>query len=218
MKKLVLTFILAVFLSGCIANVRSDVTRFHTLGTNTAQKTFVVVPYDDQEGSLEFKTYAAVVAEKLSAFGYQLADSWENADYAVFFQYGIDNGTTVVSSNPIYGQTGGGTTYTSGSLNSLDGSATYSGTSYTSPSFGVVGTSTSTKTVYRRRFTLNITDIKQSTQDNVVDVFQGKVTSDGSSNTFATVSDCLIDAMFKDFPGESGKTTTVNTLSGECKK
>lgn len=218
MKKLVLCLFLVLFVSGCVSHVKSSVTRFHTMDETNSGKTFMVVPYEEQVGDLEFQTYAKRVEIKLAELGYQPVSAWDDAAYAVFLQYGIDDGREVAYSEPVYGQTGGGTTYHSGYMNSLNGGTSFSGTSYETPTYGVVGAETKTATIYRRKLSLAITDIAKSTDGNVVDIFQGEVISEGTNKSFAAVSDCLINAMFEGFPGESGHSQNVRVPSASCMK
>lgn len=221
MKRIALFLIATFSLSGCMTTVNSNVTRFHDPNVLEANKTFAILPLETQDGSLEFQQYAKIVSEKLQTYGYT-ETSPKKADYAVFFNYGIDNGSTVISSYPIYGSTGGGTTYHSGSVNtygSYGGSyGTYNGTSYTAPTFGVVGSGTSSHTEYTRVLNLDILDAKKSNQSKIVKVFEGKVKSTGSSASFSTVSQCLIDSLFKDFPGENGKSESIALSGDTCMK
>ena len=64
-----------------------------------------MVPYKEQEGGLENKTYAQAVSAELQKAGMIEVDP-SLAAFAVFIRYGIDNGREVVSSYPIIGQTG----------------------------------------------------------------------------------------------------------------
>ena len=56
---------------------------------------------------------------------------------------------------------------------------------------------------------LNILDAKKSTKDNPVKVFEGTVKSRGSSGQITVVMPAMIEALFRNFPGESGKSETV---------
>ncbi len=211
------TMILAMtslILSGCVI---SNVTRFHDSQALQAGKTFIVLPYDKQKGSLEFRQYAALVSNSLKAAGYRKVQNGKRADYAVFFNYGIDDGRTVVSSYPIYGSTGGGTTYHSGTVStSGGGSSSYSGTSRSTSSRSVVGSGVSSDVVYARFFTLDIIDLKKSSKENIVKVFEGKVKSTGSSGSFSIVGGCLIRSLFDGFPGENGESVRVRVNKYEC--
>ncbi len=204
-----------LLLAGC---VRSDVARFHNLPKLGGGKTIVILPSDPaKKGGIEFRTYAQIVAGYFEKNGYVvLPPSNPNADFAAFFDYSIGAGKTGVGSTPIIGQTGGGTTYQSGTItrSSYGGgytsySGTYSGYSYTAPTYGVVGSQTYSYTTYGRMVRLDILDAKKSTKDNPVKVFEGTVKSRGSSGQITVVMPAMIEALFKNFPGESGKSERV---------
>jgi hypothetical protein len=191
--------------------VKTQVTRFNQLPSQAAD-TFVIVPAKDQDG-LEFQTYAARVAAELEARGFRRVSSLAEAKYAVAFSYGIDNGTLVTSQVPIFGQTGGGyTTFTGTNVGSVGGvpySGFSSGMAYTQPTFGQVGTTTVTNAVYKRALVLDIYDVKASSKDHIVTLFEAKAQSAGRSGSIALVMPNMIAAVFKDFPGRNGETITV---------
>lgn len=117
--------------------------------------------------------------------------------------YGVVGSRQITGSTPIYGQTGGGTTYHSGTASAYGtgGSAygAYNGYSYTAPTYGIVGSVPYSITLHDRFFHLKIFDAKKSTGSNLFGVYEGTVRSSGKSATFATVSECLMDALFDDF-------------------
>lgn len=213
MKKVLLIITLLSFLPACASappTVYSNVIRFHD-ELELKNKRFVIIPHEHQKGGLEFKEYSGYIKNKFLGLGAISATDKDSADYAVFFRYGIDNGREAVSSYPIFGQTSsGGVTY---HYNSFGG---YGGTSYTPPTYGVVGAGSYSFTRYARYFNLDIISIKKSTAEDIEKEFEGSVTSSGLSSTFSAVSRCLIDAMFEDFPGESGQSKIVRTLSDDC--
>lgn len=88
----VLFALLLLLLGGCVSSgLEWEVTRSQELGP-VQGKTFVVVPVlNDLSGSLEFKHYAATLAEKLTSFGLiQLPPEKIGAcDYIVVLDYGI---------------------------------------------------------------------------------------------------------------------------------
>lgn len=198
--------------------VNSEVTRFSTLTASDVGKTFVIAPGDQaKKDSLEFRTYGERVKQKLTAFGYQPAADNQFPDYVVFLNYAISGGQTITTESPVYGQTGGGTTYHYGTVTGgYGGYATYSGTSYTPPTYGVVGTASTTSTYYQRFLVVDIVKAKELTEDKVNKVYEGRVVSIGSKGQFAAVANCLIDALFKEFPGPSGKTEDVTIFAKDC--
>lgn len=218
MQQILSVIILAVALTGCMPVV-SDVTRFHDPDNLQPIGTFVVIPYGEQIGSLEYKHYASLISSKLAEYGIEEVGNKDGADYAVLFSYGIDNGETVTGSIPIWGQKGGGTTFHSGTVNALGGGmASYSGTSYAAPEYGIVGATNYSQTVYNRFLDLDIVDLKNSKKNEPAVVFEGKVRSKGKTGSFTAVSECLISALFKEFPGDNGGTERVEMMSEECMK
>ncbi len=205
----VLALACTLCLSACGTMISADVTSFHEDKALVPGKTFTVVPLQNQKNSLEFRQYAGLVEEKLKEQGYIPSNS-KSAYYSVNLRYGIDDGRKVTSSYPIYGQTGGGTTYHSGSVNSYGGGfGTFSGTSYTAPQYGIVGSGVSSHTEFTRVLALDIFNQKTNKK-----VYEGSVKSVGSTGTFSVVSKCLIQALFQKFPGDNGKTESL-TLSGD---
>ena len=119
--------------------------------------TIAVLPADARlNDSLEFRHFEALIAEKLTAVGYTVTEDGKTAGQFALVSYGIDNGKSQVYSTPVFGSTGGGTTYSSGTVYGGGGSASYSGSSYQMPSFGVVGTDVNTMTAYTRIFAVDI--------------------------------------------------------------
>jgi Domain of unknown function (DUF4136) len=198
----------AVALSSC-ASVQSDVTRFHTLPPQGNGQTFTIRAASSS-GGIEFGTYSARVASHLQNYGWTQA-STGGADYTVMLDYRMGGSSERHGSMPITGQTGGGTTYHSGSVNSYgsygSASGSYSGTSYTPATFGVVGSVPYSVTVHDRYLNMRISDRAGRS------VFEGRVVSTGQSADIAAVLPQMIDSLFTKFPGESGKTKRVEKAS-----
>jgi hypothetical protein len=108
---------LALGLAAC-QSVRSEVTTFHTLPEQSV-KTFWVMPAAGPP--LENASYAGLIAGNLEEHGWTQAK--DSPEVTVQFSYGIDNGQTRVGSMPIIGQTGGGTTFSSGVVTGSGGFA-----------------------------------------------------------------------------------------------
>ncbi|WP_156461299.1 DUF4136 domain-containing protein [Devosia sp. Root436] len=197
---------LSVGLAAC-QSVQSNVTAFHTLQPNTPE-TFSVRASNIQGDSLEATTYAGLISTRLEQHGWSASSS---PDVDVRFAYAIDGGRTSISSVPIYGQTGGGTTYSTGNIYGTGGFGSYSGTSYTPTTYGVVGVAPVSHTTYQRVLSVEMTNTKTGKK-----IYEAKVVSSGSSGTFAEVASCLIDALFEDFPGTSGKARAVEVSMSDC--
>lgn len=201
-------------LAGCVGPVHTRVERFDSLPPQTAGKTVLFLPSKQQETSAEFTSYARSVAARLTPLGFRQVDDFARADYAVFLNYGISGTRTVTEQVPIYGQTGGGTTYQSGSVTAYGtrGPAygTYSGTSYTTPSYGVVGMIPSTSTQHSRYLVMKMIDVRASTPEKLVAAYEGQVSSEGTTGSFAAVSECMFDALFKQFRRTGGESVTLD--------
>jgi hypothetical protein len=206
MRNIVLAFLFAL-LSGCATFVETKVSAFHELEQPLSGVTYALVPTKEQEGSLEFQSYAKIVKSELEKRGLTEAP-FNQAKYAIFMFYGISDGKQVVSSYPIFGQTGTSSSYTTGTVTSYGNTASYSGTTYKNPTYGVVGSGTSTDTVFTRYLNIDIIDIAKSGNGKVQKVYEGKANSSGSSGQLAPVMPAIIRSVFEDFPGKSGASRT----------
>lgn len=195
---------LALMAGGCATQVETNITAFHTLQNGGRGQTFVMIPYEDQEGSLEWRTYAGLVSQQLVAKGLVTVERIADADLAVFMAYAIDRGRTTVSTVPMYGQTGGGTTSTT---TGYVGSRPVYASTYTPPTYGVTGYVPVEDTVYGRALKIIIIDAKRSfAEKKPVPVYEATATSTGSSGTLNVVMPSIVNGVFKDWPGPSGVT------------
>jgi len=204
MKRVFLAAAVALAVAACGAKVETNVTAFHNLSSAPRGQTFVMIPLKSQEGSLEFQTYAGMVASRLAQKGLVPTQQATGADYAVFIAYAIDEGRTSVSSAPVFGQTGGGTTTTT---SGYVGRTPVYGSSYTAPTYGITGYVPVEDTVYGRAVKIVILDAKRTVAEgkNVV-VYEATAASTGSSGNLNMVMAPILDAVFEDWPGKSGST------------
>jgi hypothetical protein len=185
--------------------LHSNVTAFHTFPPKSAiSGTIVIVPGRGISPSLEFQSYAARIYAELAKRGLTEASAPSTADFVGVFTYGIDSGRDHIYSTPIYGQTGGGTTFHSGSIYGTGGGASYTGSSYTPATFGVTGSLTETEVLFTR-----VAELSISRQADSKAVWQGRNVSSGSGGEIAQVLPTMIQALLKDFPGQSGKTRFI---------
>jgi hypothetical protein len=151
-------------------------------------------PYTSQIGSLEWKSYADLVAQQLEKNGLVQIDKPREADYGVFINYAVDGGQTYTYSTPIIGQTG--------SVTSSGGRVT--------PVYGVVGTNTNQGTLYGRTVKVTIYDVRRERQEKKpVVAFEGIGSSAGPGASLHSVMPTIVTGIFTDFPGPSGETRRV---------
>lgn len=201
-----LLFLAVVILTGCATSrVITNNTAFFVDSYAPKGTVSVVSGEEYVNNSLEFAAYKRKFENKLSEAGYAIESDPNKADFIALVAYGIDNGETSAVSTPIFGQTSGGTTYSSGTVYSSGGSANYSGTSYTMPTYGVVGSSTGSVTTYNRAIALDIVDAKSFKEGKPKKVYEGRTKSKGSCSIIVEVFDEMLEAMFSDFPGVNGR-------------
>jgi Domain of unknown function (DUF4136) len=209
MKNPLVATVLLAMLSGC-ALLRSQVAVFHHLPKDLSGTTYVMIPFREQEGSLQHKAYEEVVRQELNAKGFR-ETTVDQAQTVVFLAYGIDTGRRVHSSYPIIGQTGATTC------------STFDGTPHQSygcrdsspwPTYGVVGTRETSETQYTRVLRLDIVDKQALTEGNIKKLYEGKVVSSGFSDQLDKVLPMMVKALFEDFPGQSGSTRTSSRVTG----
>jgi len=198
---------LLVLLGGC-ATVETRVSAFHELESSLSGVPYVLIPTREQESSLEFQSYANLVKSELGKRG-MTETPFDQAKYAIYIFYGIDDGKQVVSTYPIFGQTGTASSYTTGTVTTYGNTASYSGTTYKTPSYGIVGSGASTDTVFKRYLNIDIIDIAKSGNGKAQKVYEGKAISSGSSGQLAPVMPAIIRSVFEDFPGKSGASRTI---------
>lgn len=197
-----------LILSGCAGFVKSDVAVFHQLPDSPTPTKYVFIPLEGQANSLEYKTYQALVRQKLSEHNFIEVTPEESPEVVIAFNYGIDSGKEKLASVPIFGQTGVSSSTTYGTLNTYGNYGTYSGTTTYTPTYGVVGSSTVSRTEFSRGLWLYIVDAKTVGTKNLNVLYEGSVKSSGSSSQLSRVMPAMVEALFKKFPGKSGESRT----------
>ncbi|HSE84731.1 MAG TPA: DUF4136 domain-containing protein [Candidatus Binatia bacterium] len=204
MKNLLFATVLIAALSGC-ALLRSQVAVMHQLPNDLSGTTYVIIPFKEQERSLQHKAYEEIVRQELNAQGFR-ETTLNQAQTVVFFAYGIDTGRGVVSSYPIIGQTGASTCSTFDRTPDTHCSAW--------PTYGVVGTRETRQTEYTRVLRLDIVDKQALAEGNIKKLYEGKVVSSGFSGQLVKVLPKMVKALFEDFPGKSDSTRTSLQVTG----
>lgn len=217
-KILSLCFASLIVLVGCFPlhtpYVSTSTTTFQ--GENHAMRgTIEVAPIDkSQQDSLEFKAVSGYVLKKLLEQGYSTAKN-STPEFVVYFTYGIDSGKTTISSIPMTSQTGGGPVVSSGAFTAGGKTTSYSATGYTMPTYGVVGSMIDSGTEYKR--VLNLDIFQNIPNQKLAKVYEIKAISTGSCGNINAIIYVMIDGVFKNFPGENGRTKRVDAdWPGNC--
>ena len=179
---------LVLLCAGCASQVTSEVTRFHQ-DMRPMGETVAIVPLDQaRQGSLEFAAYAKLVAEKLTDIGYQVVAAGAKPDLLAKMDYAVGPAQTRIRSMPrnfVYYRFNYGYFHPYYFGNYWDQPEVYS------------------YTVYPR--TLDLTIVRASGES----LFEGHVKSIGRQQNINQVMPYLVQAMFNNYPGESGVTKVV---------
>ena len=227
--KLVAVPLLLASLAACAAPFNAKVSRFQSQLPAPQGQSFAIVADDPAlSGGLEFAQYADVVAAQMNRIGYVRTDP-ANAAMIVRFGYGIDKGRDKVRStgfggdpffSPWYGSRFG---YGGGFGGGYWGrSSFYSpyyrrglwGYGWQDPFFfgGGYG-DIDVVTVYTSEVDLAIERKADGTR-----LFEGKAEAASRSNRLGYLVPNLVEAMFTDFPGNSGETLRISIAPEDGKK
>ncbi|ALE15565.1 putative lipoprotein transmembrane [Altererythrobacter epoxidivorans] len=212
--KLVSAPLLLAGLAACATPFKADVSRFQSQLPAPQGQTFAVVADDPAlAGGLEFSQYADVVEAEMEQLGYSQAASPEDATLLVRFDYGIDKGRERVRTtsmrdpfwDPWY-------RYRDPFYRSryYRRPAGYWGYGFYDPWFGDRGVES--YTVYTSGIDMKID--RTATGERL---FEGKAQAVSTSNRLQYLIPNLVDAMFTDFPGNSGETVRITIKPEEQK-
>lgn len=218
-QNLALLFSAAILLQACAGPGKLRfVTSVDAIASPTAasKKEYVLLPGKDGVtwDDLQFREYAAYLIRVLTAKGYHLAESADDAEVAIVLSYGIGDPQQELYSYtlPVYGQTGVASAQTYGTASSYGGTTTYSGTTTYTPSYGVTGYSshTGTRTTYFRYLLITGYDFQEYLKsERQVQIWRTTVTSTGSSGDLRYVFPILVAAAVPYVGGNSGKQVPV---------
>ncbi len=191
-------------LAACTTPFKADVSRFQSQLPAPQGQSFAVVADDPAlEGGLEFAQYAQLVDDQMEKLGYTPA-STADATLIVRFDYGVDGGRERVRStgyardpffSPWYGYNG----YWRGYY----GYSRPWGYGFYDPWFG--GPEVTSYTVYTSGI-----DLKIDRKADGARLFEGKAEAVSTSNRLQYLVPNLVEAMFTDFPGNSGETVRIS--------
>ena len=208
--------ILLASLAACATPFKADVSRFQTQLPAPQGESFYVVADDPKlAGGLEFAQYADYVEAQMQRLGYAEAASPEAASLLVRFDYGVDNGRerirTTGFSDPFYDPW-----Y---SFHRPFYSPRFSrarfgyyrpryygsrwGYGFYDPWFG--GPEVRSYTVYTSGIDMKID--RAATGERL---FEGKAQAMSTSDRLQYLVPNLVEAMFTDFPGNSGETVRIS--------
>ncbi len=204
-------------LAGCATPFAAKVSRFQQLPAPTGQ-TFTVQADDPRlQGGIEFSQYASLVTARMAELGYRPAASGARADLVVNMAYRVDTGRERVRSTGLgyggfggpgfgYGGFGRGFGYGRGFGRGFGYGGFGRGWAYgfNDPFlFGGGFNDVYSYTVFTSELALTINGAGGQR------VFEGTARAQSRTDDLPRLVPNLIDAMFTEFPGNSGETVNI---------
>ncbi|MCK5423988.1 MAG: DUF4136 domain-containing protein [Emcibacter sp.] len=197
--------------SACNGTFRSNVSRFHELPVPKGE-TVMIIPADPAKNtSLEFASYANMVGSYLARQGYTAAGNGE-ADLIVELDYSVDDGKVMIRRYSSGFEYGYGYGYGLRHFRHHRHYRHFTDFGYFghhySPFYGFgypYDRDIRSYVNYTRKLSLVIRPNKNGAKN----LYEGTVESRGRSNDLAQLMPHLTQALFTNFPGESGATNRV---------
>jgi len=210
-KAIILTVFLGLLISGCATRVVTDVNSFKTDDFTLANIPIAVEPSDPHfKNSLEFKHYKTKLEERFNQYGFAVVNDVESARYIAKLGYHISDGETKTETRPVTGHTGYEPVIYTSVVQRSDGSHAYVHNTRWIPTYGIVGSSTRSYTNFTTLVTIDIIDQQQVVEDDPAKVFELKARSEGSCGIVSRIFDEMLEAIFRDFPGENNRVDRVS--------
>lgn len=196
-----------IAVGGCAQSFNARVNRFSMLPPPAQGQTFYIQAADRKlDGSIEFRSYAQLVAAELERFGYRQAADPNTANLVVSLDYFVDNGRERVTTTPGFGGWGGGWGWGGwggwGWGGWPRGWALGGYDPFWGPGFGPEVRS---YTIYNSQLRMEIARTGSGER-----VFEGTARATSRSDELPYLVPNLIQALFTGFPGNSGETIRVN--------
>jgi hypothetical protein len=217
----------ALSLNACATGLNTKVTRYQPASI-PAGYSFYVVPKHGQADP-RFQRYASMVSQQLQAQGFRPAPSTQAADMLVRIAYDVDEGETVVRSDPFYGPGYGWGYGRYGGFGYRDpfydpywgvwGRPYYSrwsrypyyygwGDPFSYGGLGGYGGRIESYTLYNSQLDMDI--VQRATN---APLFEGHAQARSQTDELDALVPNLITAMFTGFPGRNGETVKITIPS-----
>ena len=213
--RLALIPLMVAGLAACAQPFNARVQRFAAALPAPQGQTFAVVADDPAlEGGLEFAQYARLVEGQMAKLGYTPAADRASANLIVRFDYGVDKGRERVRStgfyDPFYSPWYGyGRRGYYGRPVGFRGRGAW-GYGFYDPWFD---TGYESYTVYTSGI-----EVKIDRREGGERLFEGKAEALSTSNRLPYLVPNLVEAIFTDFPGNSGETVRISVAPEKKKR
>lgn len=199
-------------LGGCAALtdsseiVEAEVAIFHHLQPKPGITTYAFEPLPGQDGDLEYAAYKDLVRAQLRRYRFQEVGSDAVPEIIVAFSYTIDGGEDGLECIPIDTRGVIPMPIRDRGLVATPIALAEPGLPGYTPVCDPADSVSALRTQYTRDLMLYMIDGTTLEQDRVELRYEGSAKSRGPSAQLARVMPGMIEALFRDFPGESGAT------------
>lgn len=201
-------------LAACATPFRADVSRFQSQLPAPQGQSFAVVADDPAlAGGLEFALYADYVEAEMAALGYTQAATPEEATLLVRFDYGVNDGRERVRSSgfgyrdPFYSSW---RSYTPIIYRDRTGRSRLTYVPSRAWGFGFHDDFFGRSQVDSYTIYTSGIDLKIDNGQTGERLFEGSAEAVSTSNRLQYLVPNLVEAMFTDFPGNSGETVRIS--------
>lgn len=214
-RQTILLLFIILSLNGCATSPSKYYVYVDSInaGSTLPEKKAVILTgmKDVAQNDLNFKEFSSYLERALISRGYQVTTNPEEAKIGIFLSYGIGNPEKhqQIFSVPIFGQTGVASSTTSGTISPY---GSYQGTTSYTPSYGIVGATTHsrTSTTYMRFILLHAIDLdiaRETGSDQ--ELWKTEIISTGSSNDLRKVFPALVTAATPYLGSNTGQKVLV---------
>ncbi len=198
-------------LGACATGLPTQVSRFQAMPAPSGQSFVIEATDAENRGGLEFSHYADVVRQHLIAQGYREAAGRSDATLIVNLDYGVDDGRqqVVVRPDP-FGPTFGRPYFSRFGRWGYRRSPFYWG--WHDPFWGG-GDRIDSYTIYQSYVDL---DIRRASDGQAV--FEGLAQARSRSNQLQALVPNLVEALFTNFPGNSGETVRITVRDDDRRR
>ncbi|MEM8694442.1 MAG: DUF4136 domain-containing protein [Pseudomonadota bacterium] len=199
--------------AACTTPFRADVARFQQMPAPQGQSFYIQPSDEGKANGLEFSTYANLVAAELSQYGYTPASAAQDATLVVTMDYAVDDGRERIVTTPGFrrGYWGYRGFFHGPYFSRLRWRSPYYYGWY-DPFFdsGFGYPEVRSYTLYTSELDLRI----ERTADGEP-VFEGRARARSRSDALTELVPNLVEAMFTNFPGNSGEEVRITVMPNE---
>jgi hypothetical protein len=218
LRGIILSFLLILSAVGCASDLKFHV-EIDSISSPDAvsKRKYILLPgiKDVKNSDLQFIEYAKYIDKALASKKFVKAKSFEDANVAIFLVYGIGNPqeSTFSYALPTWGQTGISSSNTYGSINTFGNTASYSGFTTYTPTYGITGfiPIRGSYITYFRFLILDAVDLDEYKQSQKINqLWQTTVTSTGSSGDLRLIFPIMVAASKPYLGSNTGKRIEIS--------